>query len=223
MFFSSKTAPPRMWSSLHSTGPSRSIRVMIFLAQASSTAALTEIFASSIQPIMHSTPYTSAAAAIRSALVMPPHFISLMFTRSAAPVCMIFRASAGLNTLSSASTGTSAWRVTYCIPSRSAAGTGCSTNSMSSPLSCIWFRMRTACLAFQAWFASMRMQTSLPTASRTAASRATSSSGSMPTLTFRQSYPRAMAVRASRAISSGGFTLMVMSVTMFFRAPPSIR
>ena len=29
-------------------------------------------------------------------------------------VCMIRRASAGLNTLSSASTGTSAWRVTYC-------------------------------------------------------------------------------------------------------------
>ena len=30
-------------------------------------------------------------------------------------------------------------------------------------------------------------------------------------------------VAASRAISSGALTLMVMSVTMFFRAPPSIR
>ena len=35
IFFSSKTAPPRMWSSLQSTGPSRSTFVMIFLAQAS--------------------------------------------------------------------------------------------------------------------------------------------------------------------------------------------
>ena len=45
----------------------------------------------------------------------------------------------------------------------------------------------TAAVEAQTWLASMRMQMSLPTASRTAARRATSSSGSMPTLTFRQS------------------------------------
>ena len=35
-----------------------------------------------------------------------PHFISLMFTRSAAPICIMVSASCGENTLSSASTGT---------------------------------------------------------------------------------------------------------------------
>ena len=95
-----------MGSSLHSTGPSRSTRVMICFAQARCTAAFTLILASSIQPIMHSTPYTSAADAILRALYRPPHFISLMFTRSAAPICMMVSASCGENTLSSASTGT---------------------------------------------------------------------------------------------------------------------
>ena len=87
-------------------GPSRSNLVMTPLAQARWEAALTATGPSSMQPIMHSTPYSSAMVAILSASVMPPHFISLMFTRSAAPICRIFIASRGLNTDSSASTGT---------------------------------------------------------------------------------------------------------------------
>ncbi len=56
VFFVEHCTPPRMGSSLHSTGPSRSTRVMICFAQARCTAAFTQILASSIQPIMHSTP-----------------------------------------------------------------------------------------------------------------------------------------------------------------------
>ena len=56
MIRSSNCAPPSTGSTLHSTGPSRSTLVMTLRAQASSTAALTAILASSIQPIMHSTP-----------------------------------------------------------------------------------------------------------------------------------------------------------------------
>ena len=133
---------------------------------------------------------------------------------------MIRIASSGEKTLSSASTGTSLCSVTYLRPSMSCAFTGCSTNSMASPFSCISLRMRTASLGRHAWFASMRMHTPPPAARRTADSRSTSRVGFAPTFTLRQSYPRPMASRASRAISSGGLTLMVMSVTMHFLAPP---
>ena len=147
---SSKTAPPSTGSSRSSTGPSRSIRVMICLAQASSTAAFTEIFASSMHPSMHSIPYTSAAETIRSALVRPPHFISLMLMRSAACRCMIVSASCGEKTASSASTGTGLCAVTKASPSRSAAFTGCSTSSIPSSFRSISSRIRTACFGVQA-------------------------------------------------------------------------
>ena len=55
-FDSSKIAPPSIGSSLHKIGPSKSIFVIIFLAAARWTAAFTLTFASSIQPIIHSTP-----------------------------------------------------------------------------------------------------------------------------------------------------------------------
>ena len=143
---------------------------------------------------MHSTPYISAMVAILSASVIPPHFMSLIFTKSAAPICRIFIASRGLNTDSSASTGTKLRSVTYFNPSRSWAFTGCSTSSMSRPLSCIPFRMRTASLGVQAWLASMRSTVSLGTAARMAARRSTSKAGFTPTFTLMQSKPRWMAI-----------------------------
>ena len=44
--------------------------------------------------------------------------------------------------------------------------------------------------------------------------RSISFSATLPTLTFTQSYPRSMAFRLSRTISTGPLTLMVLTVTM---------
>ena len=52
----SKIAPPSTGSSLHSAGPSKSMRVIALRAHARCAAAVTLTFASSMHPIMHSTP-----------------------------------------------------------------------------------------------------------------------------------------------------------------------
>ena len=76
--------------------------------------------------------------------------LAYLIDSTAAPICMILSASAGENTLSSASTGTLLRSVTYLRPSKSCAATGCSTNSISRPRSCMAFRMRTASLGCHA-------------------------------------------------------------------------
>ncbi len=98
--------------------------VITRFAAARCAAALTASLDSSIQPIMHSTPYISARLQIFSACQMPPVFISLMLSRSAARVRMISAASSGENTLSSARIGVYTAFVTARMPSRSCAGTG---------------------------------------------------------------------------------------------------
>src|SRR5690606_11005128 len=71
--------PPSTGSKAHSEGPSRSTLVITpDLATATCTAAATLMLVSSMQPIMHSTPYSAAMSAMRIALEMPPVFISLM-------------------------------------------------------------------------------------------------------------------------------------------------
>src|SRR3546814_747055 len=128
--------PPSTGSKAHSDGPSRSTSVITpDLATATCTAAATLMLVSSMQPIMHSTPYSAAMSAMRIALEMPPVFISLMLMMSAARALIRSITCSGPNTLSSAMTGVCTRSVTYFRPSMSCALTGCSSSSSRTPAS----------------------------------------------------------------------------------------
>src|SRR6185437_2747127 len=131
-----KITPPSTGLNWHSEGPSRSILVIALdFATATCTAAATLIEVSSMQPIMHSMPCMPAMSAMRIALEMPPVFISLMLMMSAARRRISSITSIGPNTLSSAITGVCTRSVTYRMPSRSRAFTGCSISSSLMPAS----------------------------------------------------------------------------------------
>ena len=101
-----KITPLLTGSKRHSEGPSRStLLITSDLATARCTAAATPMLDSSMQPIMQSTPYRPQMSAIFTALEMPPVFISLMLTMSAARMRISSMTSIGPNTLSSAITG----------------------------------------------------------------------------------------------------------------------
>ena len=124
IFFSSKTAPPRMWSSLQST---RAVQVhfgddLLGAGQLHGCVDRDLGFQHTADHALHAVDLRRRGNAEGVGDAAALHQLDVH--EMAAPVCMMRRASAGLNTLSSASTGTLAWRVTYCIPSRSAAGTG---------------------------------------------------------------------------------------------------
>ena len=77
----------------------------------------------------------------------PPVFISLMLMMSAARMRISSMTSVGPNTLSSAMIGVCTRSVTYFMPSRSCALTGCSTNSRRTPASSSVCSAYTACFA----------------------------------------------------------------------------
>src|SRR5690606_8658347 len=100
------TTPLCTGSKRHSYGPSRStLLITSDFATARCTAAATPMLDSSMQPIMQSMPYRLQMSAMRTALEMPPVFISLMLTMSAARMRISSTTSRGPNTLSSAITG----------------------------------------------------------------------------------------------------------------------
>ncbi len=138
-----------MGSSLHSTGPSRSTRVMICFAQARCTAAFTLILASSMQPIMHSTPYTSAADANLEGVVqaaalhqLDVHEVCGSHLHDGQCVLRGEHALVGQHRhIGALGNILQAFKIVGLD--------GCSTNSISRPFSCIPFRMRTASLGVQ--------------------------------------------------------------------------
>src|SRR3546814_1654833 len=106
--------PPSTGSKAHSDGPSRSTLVITpDLATATCTAAATLMLVSSMQPIMHTTPYRAAMSAMRIELEMPPVFISLMLMMSAARALIRSITCSGQKTLLSAMTGVCTRSVTY--------------------------------------------------------------------------------------------------------------
>ncbi len=152
-----KITPPSTGLNWHNEGPSRSTLVItLALATAMCAAAATLMLVSTMQPIMHSISYIAAMSAMCIALEMPPVFMSLMLMMSAARMRMSSMTSVGPNTLSSAMIGVCTRSVTYFMPSRSCAFTGCSTSSMRTPASSSVWMANTACFAVQAWLASTR-------------------------------------------------------------------
>ena len=113
-------------------------------------------------------PGRARARAAWSRRTSPPHFASFTLTRSADRRRITSTRSRTPYTDSSAITGVETRAVTQAIPSRSAAGTGCSTSSTSRPASSRAPITRTASRGVQPWLASSRSRTSGPTAARTA-------------------------------------------------------
>jgi len=197
------STPPTTGLNWPSDGPSRSILVMTSaLATATCTAAATLIEDSIMQPIMQSTPYSAAMSAMRIALEMPPVFISLMLMMSAARRWIRSNTCCGANTLSSAITGVLTRSVTYLRPSMSAALTGCSSSSRTTPASSSLCMAYTACLAVQPWLASRRSRARPSTAAWIALTRSMSRPRSLPTLILSDSKPRSSAASESATILS---------------------
>ena len=142
---------------------------------------------------------------------MPPAFISLMLIMSIASCRIPAIASCGEWTDSSAITGIGTPARTRFIPSQSHDATGCSQSSI--PSGAIARHVRIASAGVQPWFASIRIRTSGPTASRTAASLRSSISGDSPTFTLTTRNPAATASRARPAIASGASREIVRSVS----------
>ncbi|MCY1249522.1 hypothetical protein D9M72_630650 [compost metagenome] len=108
----------------------------------------------------------------------------------------------GLNTLSSAITGVLTRSVTYFRPLMSAALTGCSSSSSTTPASSSVRIACTACLAVQPWLASSRSRARPSTAAWIALVRSMSTPMSLPTLIFSDSKPRSTAASESATILS---------------------
>ena len=192
---------------------------MLPRAAPSAAAALMAIpLSSAIQPSMISTPAASAIFTIFFASHRPPHFISLILMKSTALSETRRRASLESQQLSSAITGTGLLAVTYFKPSKSKRRTGCSTSSISYSLR--RFKSSTASRACHPWFASRRIFTSSPTASRMAFTLAISSAIFVPTLVFITRKPAATCSFAAAAISSGVSIPTVISVSMVLESPP---
>ena len=192
---------------------------MFFNAAPREAAAVTPIpLSSAIQPSMTSTPAASAIAVIFFASYRPPHFISLMLMRSTARWDTNCRASLESQQLSSAMIGTELWAVTNFNPSKSKRGTGCSTSSISYSFRRLM--SSTASLAFQPWFASRRIFTWSPTASRIARTLARSEAKSTPTLVLITLKPACTCAFACSAMTAGSSMPTVISVSISPESPP---
>jgi hypothetical protein len=162
-------------------------------------AAATPTPVSIIEPTMVPIPWAPASRSWSRAAARPPALASLTLTSVAAPRSITAFRSASVNTASSAITGVATAAVTRARPSRSVAGTGCSTSSTPAPESSSSRITRIAWSGVQPWLASSRITTDGPTAERTARTRATSVAASVPTLSFSAVNPSATRSRAAAA------------------------